>query len=61
MNKLVSGDVEFGKKEFYESKKAVKLGEFDVNKIVLSNKIKGNNEASKVFIGYLDDINAVTP
>ena len=39
----------------------MKLGEVDVNKIVVSNKIKGNNDTSKVFIGYLDDINTVTP
>ena len=33
----------------------------DLNKIVLSNKVKGNNEKSKYFIGYMDDISAVTP
>ena len=50
------------KKEFYESKKAVKLGEGDVNKIAFSNKIKRNNETSKVFIGCMDDISGiVTP
>ena len=27
-----------------------------MNKIVVSNKIKGNNETSKVFIGYRSDI-----
>ena len=32
------------KKEFYESKKAVKLSEVDVNKTPVSNKIKRNNE-----------------
>ena len=42
------------KKQFYESKKAVKLGNVDVNKIVVSN-----NETSKVFIGYLDNIGVV--
>ena len=62
MSKLVFGDIEVGKKEFYESKKAIKLNLVDVDKIVVSNKIKGNNETSKVFIGYLDDISCiVTP
>ena len=42
-------------------KKAVKLGEVDLNRIVVSSKTKGNNETSKVFIGYMDDINGVTP
>ena len=51
MNKLVFDGVKVIKKKFYEDKKAVKLSSVDVNKIVESNKIKGNNETSKVFIG----------
>ena len=47
------------KKEFYEGKKAIKLSSVDVNKIVVSNKIKGNNETSKIFIGYIDDIDVI--
>ena len=62
MNRLIFDNVEVSKKEFYERKKAVSLKEVDINKIVVSNKIKGNNETSKVFIGYLNDINSiVTP
>ena len=62
MNKLNFGDIKASKIEFYEGKKAVNLSNVDVNKIVVSNKIKGNNETSKVFIGYLDDISSiVTP
>ena len=38
------GDAEVSKKEFYESKKAVKLSEVDVNKTPVSKKIKRNNE-----------------
>ena len=41
MNKLTFDDVEVSRKEVYESKKAVNLGKVDVNKIVVSNKIKG--------------------
>ena len=59
MNKLIFGDIEVSKTEFYEYKKAVILSEFDVSKIVVSNKIKGNNETSKVFIGYIDDVGVV--
>ena len=59
MNKLIFGDIELSKKEFYESKKAIKLNVVDVNNIVVSNKIKGNNETSKFFIGYLDDISGI--
>ena len=59
MNKLIFGDIEVSKKEFYESKKAANLSEVSVDKIVVSNKIKGNNETSKAFIGYLDDISGI--
>ena len=61
MSKINFGDIEVSKKEFYESKKAVSLSVVDINKIVVSNKIKGNNETNKYFIGYLADINVVTP
>ena len=60
MNKLIFGDIEVSKKQFYENKIALNLNEVDVSKIVVSNKIKGNNETSKVFIGYIDHID-VTP
>ena len=34
----------------------------DINKIVVSKKIKGNNETSKYFIGYFNDVdNVITP
>ena len=39
----------------------MKLDEADVHKIVVSNKTKGNDETSKVFIGYMDDISGVIP
>ena len=43
-------------------KKAVDLSVIDINKIVVSNKIKGNNETSNYFIGYLNDVdNVITP
>ena len=56
MNKLNFDGIEVSKKEFYESKKAANLKDVEVDKIVVSNKIKGNNETSKVFIGYISDI-----
>ena len=59
---MIFVDIEVSKKEFYEGKESVNLSEVVVNKIVVSNKIKGNNETSKFFIGYLDDISGiVTP
>ena len=59
MNKLVFNDIEASKKEFYGGKKGIKLSSVDVGKIVVSNKVKGNNEASKVFIGYIDGTDVV--
>ena len=55
MNKLVFGDIEVSKSEFYENKKGIKLKDVIVDKIAVSNKIKGNNEAVKYYIGYLDE------
>ena len=40
MNKLIFGDIEVSKKQFYESKKGI---------------IKGNNEVVKYYVGYMDD------
>ena len=59
MNKLIFNGCEFGKKEFYEGKKAVNLKEVEVDKIVVNNEIKGNNETSKVFIAYISDDSVV--
>ena len=59
MNRLIFGDIEVSKKEFYEGEKAVNLSEVDVNKIVVSNKIKGNNAVSKVIIVYMNDISGI--
>ena len=57
MNKtLVFNDVEMTKKDFYDAKKAIPLNLVDMNIIVVSNKVKNNNEISKYFIGYLNDI-----
>ena len=62
MNKtLVFNDVEMSKKEFYHAKKAIPLNLVDINNIVVSNKVKNNNETSKYFIGYLNDIDDVSP
>ena len=62
MNKLIFGDILVSKKKFYDSKKTANLSEVSVGKIVASNKIKGNNEISNIFIDYMDDISGiVTP
>ena len=60
-NTLVFNVVEMTKKEFCEAKKAIPLSLVDTNNIVVSNKVKNNNETSKHFIGYLNDIDDVSP
>ena len=59
MNKLNFGDIVGSKGEFYDSKIAVKLKEVNVDKIVVSNKVKVNDIISKVFIGDIIDDNTV--
>ena len=56
MNKLIFGDSAVSKKEFFDSKKAIKLSSVDINNIAVSNKFKGNNETSKYFIGYFNNV-----
>ena len=58
---LVFNDVEMGKKEFYDAKKAITLNLVDINNIIVSNKVKNDNDASKYFIGYLNDIDEISP
>ena len=55
MNKLVFGDIEVAKKEFYESKEGIKLKDVIVDNVGIINKIKGNNEIVKFYIEYIVD------
>ena len=62
MNKtIVFNDGEMNKKDFYDAKKAIPLGVVDINNIVVRNKVKNNNEASKYFISYLHNIAEISP
>ena len=62
MNKtLVFNDVEMSKKDFYDAKKAILLNLVDINNIIVSNKVKNNNDTSKYFIGYLHNIDEISP
>ena len=58
---LIFGDIEVSNQEFYDSKKSVPLSSVDINKIVVSSKTKGNNETSKYYIGYLNDVGSINP
>ena len=59
MNKLVFGDIEVTKKEFYESTHGIKLKDIIVKNIVVSNKVKINDRTVKYYIGYIIDDNVV--
>ena len=59
MNKLIFGDIEVSKNEFYENQKGIKLKDVIVKNIVVSNKIKVNDETVKYYIGYIIDNNAI--
>ena len=62
MNKtLVFNDVQMIKKYFYDATKAIPLNLVDINNIVVSNKVNNNNDKSKYFIGYLNDIDKINP
>ena len=51
MNKtLVFNDIEVNKKDFYDARKAIPLNLVDVNYIVISNKVKNNNNTSKAVL-----------
>ena len=43
------------KKEFYSSKQAISLDSVDLNKIVVSKKLKINDTTYKYFCGYLNN------
>ena len=59
MNKLIFSDFEVSQKIFYESKDGIKLKDVIVENIVVSNKIKVNDEINKVFIGYIINDNVI--
>ena len=54
-------DIEFNKKDFYASKKAIPLNSVNTNKIVISYRIKHNDDNYKYFIGYLHDHAVIRP
>ena len=59
MNKLVFNGVEVIKEEFYESKEGINLKDVNVSNIIVSVKVKGNNDISKILVGYIIDDNVV--
>ena len=62
MNKtIVLNDIEMSKKDFYDAKKEIPLGLVDTNNIVVSNKKTTTKKTSKYLIGYLHNIDEISP
>ena len=53
--KIIFGDKEVDKKEFYSSKQAISLDSIDLSKIVILNKCKINDTTYKYSCGYLNN------
>ena len=58
---FVFNDIEVNKKDFYAPKKAVPLSLVNTNNIVISYRVKQNNDSYKYFIGYLNDDDVIRP
>ena len=59
MNNLVFNDINVNKKQFHESKQGIKLDDIIIKNIVVSNKIKINDNIIKCYIGYIIDDNVI--
>ena len=58
---LVFNDIEVNKKDFHASKKAIPLNLVNANSMIISCRIKHNDDSYKYFIGYLHDDGVIRP
>ena len=58
---LVFNDIEVNKKDFHTSKKAIPLNSVNTNNMVISYRVKHNDDSYKYFIGYLHDDGVIRP
>ena len=58
---LKFGDIEVNKRKFYASKQAIALNLLNINKIVVSYRVKHSDDGFKYFIGYLYDDSVIRP
>ena len=54
-------DIEVNKKEFYASKEAIPLTSVNTSNIVISYRVKHNDDSYKYFIGYSHDDDVIRP
>ena len=58
---LVFNDIEVNKNDFHTSKKVIPLNLIITNNIVISYRVKQNNDTYKYFIGYLHHEDVIKP
>ena len=58
---LTFGNIEIEKNKFYHHKAPIFLGDVDIEKVLVSNKISFGEKNYKYFIGYLHNGNEVKP
>ena len=58
---LTIGDIDIEKNKFYCHKTPILLGDVDIEKVLVSNKISFVEKNYKYFIGYLYNDNKVKP
>ena len=58
---LVFNDIEVNKKGFYASKQAIPLNLVNTNNILISYRVKQNNDTYKYFIGYSHEDGVIKP
>ena len=58
---LKFSDIVVNKKEFYAFKQAIPLNSINTNNIVVSYRIKHNDDGSKYFCGYSHDDDVIRP
>ena len=54
-------NIEIVKNKFYRHKTPILLGDVDIEKVLVSNKIPSGEKNCKYFIGYLYDNHKVKP
>ena len=58
---LVFNDIEVNKKDFHASKQAIPLNLVNTNNIVISYRVKQNNDTYKYFTGYSHEDGGIKP
>ena len=58
---LAFNDIEINKKDFHASKKTIPLNSVNTNNIVISYRVKHNDDSYKYFVGCSHDNGVIRP